>query len=562
MLRPDAPAPPATRANNNTFDPQKRLIRFSREGDYLTSERMEEHILVIGATHSSKSSATMRLLMESAMASGAGVFVHSAKISAAWDAMDAAKRAGCKRIIDYSPGSGERFSWADYEYQDFGDGKGRVDNLMSVFNTMVEVTMRSSGQKESEPFWAYMQSQGMTNLLFIDGEANGSIDVSRILAMWQSIPQGFGDLEDLQRLLSVATLIEAEKKCPPEKRRALALAKNWLVRQMPALSERTRSCVEAMAIGMLDAHARDIMQEAMGGKSTWTPEDLEAGAVVVCGYDVMRYGGIGKLIQVGCKKSIQRFVGRRLARFRGRLRECCPIIIVADEAGFFIDSGDQEYLRTSREGRGGCVWAIQSIPSVVDELGGGAVAENKVKATLGMFQTKIYHYNDCDVTNEQSARWIGQDMQRRPGGSIGTDSRGKVNRGESWSEQPYFLVPPIAFQQALPRGGEAEKWNVRAFVTMAGHKWKCNDGKHWAKIKLFQSCTPGDGFDVGYPWAPIWMFLEKVATARQWAFHRSLREVWSAWRKETSEGKPWEIIRRWWAFWIDDRETLLGGGHE
>lgn len=588
MQRPESSGRGSTPRSNHShkiFDPQQNLIRFSREGDYMTAERMVEHVLVTGAPHSSKSSATMRLLMEAAMSSGAGVFVHAAKFSAVRDAMHAAKRAGCKKIIYFGPGSGQCFNWADYEYRDFGDGKGRVDNLMSVFKSMVEVTMRGAGQKESEPFWQFMNDQGFTNLFFMDGQAKGSIDLSRILEMWQTLPKSFEDLNDPEGVFSLATLIEAEKNCPPEQLRSLRLAKNWLLKQMPGLSERTRSCVEAMAIGMLDIHARDLMQEAMGGKSTWTPEDLEDGAVIVCGWDVLRHGVLGKLIQVGCKKSIQRFINRRLERFQGRMDECRPIIMFADEAQFFIDSGDQEYLRTSREARGGCVWAIQSIPSAVDELGGGSVAENKARATFGMFQTKIYHYNNCDITNEQCARWIGQDMQRRPGGSVGVDPRGQVVRGDNWSEQPYYLIPPIAFQR-LARGGEGEKWNVRAIVTMAGHKWKCNDEKYWAKIKLFQNVDKAKIIWRRWPWAPIWMFSDKAPSARIWLLHVPLTQIWREVRLEfeqecvaslmrtdgVKEGAWWlarmtvrvasAAFKRWWAFWVDDRETLLGGDHE
>jgi hypothetical protein len=574
-----------TGANNNTFDRQKKIVRWSRERDYLTSERAEQHVLIVGATGASKTSATMDLLARGVFEAGFGAFVHSAKISAATDMIKAAKAAGCKRIIYWGPGSGQRFNPWSYEYQDFGDGKGRVDNLMAVFKPLVEVMMRSSGDKESEPFWRYMNDQGFSNLFFVDGEANGSIDLSRILEMWQSLPQKWEHMEEPERFLAVAALIEAEKRCSPDKVRSLRLAKNW-VNQMIGLNDRTRSCVEAMAIGMLDAHAREIMQEAMGGESTWTPEDICDGAVVVCGYDVKRYGTIGKLIQVAAKKSIQRKIERRLAEYAGREVEMRPVIFLGDEIQFFIDSGDLDFLRTSRESRGGCIWSIQSIPSVVSELGGGAPAETLAKAVFGMFQTRIYHYNECDSTNEQCARWIGQDMQRRPGGSVGIDPRGQVNRGENWSEQPYYLVPPIAFLR-LARGGEAEKWNVRAIVTMAGHKWKCNDGKSWAKIKFFQNVDKAKIPKYRWPWAPIWMFLDKVPSARSWSLHvpvsQALKGFWkkhyqyaieehlrkpiiSEWRYTWVCFKglwvvSWNCLKRPFAFWIDDRETLLGGDH-
>jgi hypothetical protein len=152
-----------TGASSHTFDRQKKIVRWSREGDFLSSERIEQHVLTVGATGASKTSATMDTLARGVFEAGFGAFVHTAKISAATDMLKAAKAVGCKRIIYWGPGSGERFNPWSYEYQDFGDGKGRVDNLMAVFKPMVEVMMRSSGDKESEPFWRYMNDQGFSN---------------------------------------------------------------------------------------------------------------------------------------------------------------------------------------------------------------------------------------------------------------------------------------------------------------------------------------------------------------------------------------------------------------
>ena len=224
------------------FNSQQKVIRVSKEGDYITAERFTEHFGVIGATHSAKSSASMRLLMEAAMRMGAGMFIHSAKISAAWDALECAHKAGCKWKIDYGPGTGEKFNWSQYEYRDFGDGKGRADNLMSVFKSLVEVTMRAAGQRESEPFWEFQNAMGFHSLFDIDGIGNGSIDLTRILEYWQSLPQKWEDLNEPERLASLAALAIANEKNIPEQRRSLRLAKNWLTKQMPNLNDRTRSC--------------------------------------------------------------------------------------------------------------------------------------------------------------------------------------------------------------------------------------------------------------------------------------------------------------------------------
>lgn len=580
------------RANQTALYPSQRtIIQFSRQGDRLTSERVEQHVLVVGGTGSSKSTASMDMLTCGAMDAQFGCLILCAKASAADEAWEAAVRTGQeKRVIMFGPGSGQCFNWADYEYQNFGDGKGRVDNLMSVFTAMTEVMLRSSQGKQSEPFWEYLNLQGFRNLFFIDGKANGSIDLSRILKMWQSLPQNFDQLDEPHRRASLRALIEAKRRCNASDLRSFELAETWLTSQMPALSERTRSCIEAMAIGMLDPNARETMYEAMGGKSTWTPKSItEEGRIVIVAYDVKRYGGIGKLIQVACKKSVEMESERRLARYRGKMETCRPVAIIADELQFVLDSGDLDFLRTSREARAGMIGSIQSIPSVISELGGGAQAEVLADAIFGQFQTKVYHQNGCDSTNKKTSGWVGEKLVWTVGESEGTtvtEQGASQSSGYNLSEQLRPLVPTIEFKRSA-RGGEANKYEVRVFVTMEGHFWKCNGGEDWARIKIFQHCEPSKSHVLFWPllggrlraitefwlritaasplryWndlflcdprAPVSMFMDRVPTARIFVRHPPLMKLIPAlWRAQDWDERI-TLIARWWGWWMGKTE--------
>ena len=497
----------------------------------------------------------MDLLSRGVMEAGWGIYSMSAKVSAAEEMYEAALKSGIpeRRIKYWGPGSGECFNWADYEYHGYGTRKGSVDGLMSAFKSAVEVMMRSAGQKASEPFWEFMNDQAFANLFFIDGQANGGISLSRILEILQTLPRTDQDLDEPHRFPSLIALKAAQRNCPPEQRRALKLAEDWMQTQMVGLSERTRSCVEAMAIGMLDGQCRDTMQEAMGGASTWTPEEIgEHGWVVICAYDVKRFGVIGKLINVLGKVAVYKKAERRLQQYRGNMSACRPIAVIADEAQFFMDSvSDLDFLRTSRESRAACFWSIQSIPSVVAELGGGDVARNMVDALGSMFQTKIFNQNDCDVTNKKCAAWIGEETAKSYGQSIGVNGRGESNVSLNWNERMEPLVATTAFQR-LPRGGREFKWEVRAFVMMAGHAWKCNEGRYWAKIKFFQNCEPEKPLKWWQwfrPQVPVSIHFDKVPTARKWSRHIPWRtlalELWS----EKDPQKRKRILERWCWFW-------------
>jgi len=542
------PARSAARAPNN-FSLSQKLLRFGGQKSYLTLGGACENILMVGGMGSAKTTSSFFTSGKSLFEAGCGGLGLGVKYNARNETFQMAREAGRGHdVIMFYPGSGQRFNWIDYESKVHGPGNEIIDNLMDVFVSSTEVISRKIGQGQSEPFWEYSWRQMLKQFLFLDIHANGGVDFIRVLEMCQTLPRSFADLEQPQDFASLKALEAAKKNCPPTQERSMRLAINYMTKEMPALSDRTRACIQQMCSAMLDHHVRDLYQDAFGGQSTWTPDDiLEDGRILICGYDIDRFGAMGQCINSIIKKCVQRAIARRREKFGSNMDRCRPVVFVMDEAPFLVDSQDERFLRVGRENRAISLWAIQSIPSMVMELGGGDAARTQVDALLGHFHTKVMHQNECNVTNDKMADIVAKDLAWRQGININQGPNGP-NQGENWNLQLDYLLPPIAFKQ-LKRGGVNNNWDVRAIVTMPDHRW--SDGKRWQAIKFIQNCEPKKehfALEFFFDYSPASIWRDKVPVARIWVKHvpflQLLRDVWR--RPE----KAYWLIRRWLAFWI------------
>jgi len=554
MTRQEAPqltpARSAAQAKPPTYDLAKRIIRFGGDDAYLTLGDACENILVTGGMGSSKTTSSFSMFGTSFFeTAGCGGFGFGVKYNARMETFAMARNAGRgEDVIMFYPGSGQRFNWIDYESKVHGPGNAIVDNLMDVFVSSTEVISRKMGQSQSEPFWEFSWRQMLKHFLFLDFHANGGIDFLRVLQMCQSLPQNFADLEDWKRFACLVALEKATRNCPASQRRSLQLATDYLTREMPGLSERCRSCIQQMCSAMLDPHVRDLYQDAFGGQSTWTPDDvMDRGKIVIIGYDVERFGLMGQVINCIVKRCAQRAIARRREKFGSDMNPCRPVAFIMDEAPFLVDSHDERFLRVGRENRAINLWAIQTIPSMVDELGSGDVARNRVDGLLAHFHTKVMHQNDCDVTNNKMAEIISKDLWWRMGKNVG-QTPGGATEGHNWNLQVDYVLPPIAFKQ-LKRGGPKFNWDVRAIVTMPGYQWA--DGKWWQAIKFIQNCEPKKerlALQFLFDHAPASIWLDRIPVARIWVKHGSvlqlLRDIWH--RPDKAQWYFW----RWVAFWI------------
>jgi hypothetical protein len=107
------------------------------------------------------------------------------------------------------------------------------------------------------------------------------------------------------------------------------------------------------------------------------------------------------------------------------------VFLWADEAQYFVNSFDGEFLSTCRGSRACVVFLTQSLPTFYAKMG-GPEARDRVHHLLGNFATKIWHNNSCPETNEWASRTIGRSLQQRSNHSTseGTNQNFGMNMGE------------------------------------------------------------------------------------------------------------------------------------
>jgi hypothetical protein len=208
-----------------------------------------------------------------------------------------------------------------------------------------------------------------------------------------------------------------------------------------------------------------------------------------------------------------------------------PVFLWADEAQYFINSYDAEFLSTCRGSRCCTVFLSQSLPTYYAKMG-GENARDRVHHLLGNFATRIWHNNACAESNEWAAKTIGRTLHNRrnysegegrnfntgmnmgegnnwgtssnSGGSVSFGPNGQTTHGASWgsgtssggndshgrnrgsgsstnvshgmSEQMDYTIEPGAFSRVLKTGGPANGNRVSAVWFQAGRSFLASGG--------------------------------------------------------------------------------------
>ena len=115
-------------------------------------------------------------------------------------------------------------------------------------------------------------------------------------------------------------------------------------------------------------------------------------------------------------------------KFRDR-----PVFLWADEAQYFINSYDSDFLSTCRGSRACTVFLSQNLPTYYAKM--GPAERDAATALIGKFNTQVFHLNACPQTNGFASQLIGKAPRRRATYSEGQGTSRNVgmNTGENAS---------------------------------------------------------------------------------------------------------------------------------
>ncbi len=503
------------------------LLRLT-PNDYFTVRDACQGVCVMGGIGSGKTSGTGQALAAAYLTSGMGGIICCAKPEEADLWRGYCQRYGRTASLLNFDGVKHGFNFIAYELA--RQGAAGLNSVIECLMRILEIANAASPNpgRGSEQFWQDTTRQGLRGTIPVIYAAKGTVTISDLLRFFRSAPSSPEEMADpnWQRGNFFCQMFVAarDKLDDATGDRLIDYWRNDFAK----LDAKTRGNIVISLTTALDRFNHGWLKSAFCERTTVVPELCFDGAIILLDMPALTRNEDGIIAQQLFKYMWQRAVLARNAlptRYQTR-----PVFLWADEAQYFINSYDAEFLSTCRGSRACTVFLSQSLPTYYAKIG-GENARDRVHHLLGNFATRIWHSNACAETNEWAARTLGRTLQTRrnysqgessnsnfgmnmgegnnwgtnsssggssssgPGGSSsgsswssgsssgGSDNWGR-NRGtgsgnnQSWghSEQMDYLIEPGAFSQILKTGGPANRNRVSAIWYQAGRTFAASSG--------------------------------------------------------------------------------------
>jgi len=508
------------------FSSDSRLLRLSGSDDYFTVRDFHQNVLALGQSGSGKTSGSGKHLAMPLLRAGMGGLVLCAKPEEAESWRRYCEEAG--RLNSLVIWRGEAPGFNPIAYELVRQGPGGINGVAELVMAIIEMCENASPMpgKASDAFWGQTTRQVLRNSLPIIYAATGGLAFADIRRFASSAPQSAEQMQDPQwqhgSYFYKAFSAAASRLDDATGGRVVSYWRD----EFAALDPKTRGNILISLTTALDRFCHGWLEQAFCGDTLLFPELCFHGAIIVLDMPALTRNEDGIVAQQLYKYMWQRAV---LARngLPPEQRER-SVFLYADEAQYFLNSHDAEFLSTCRGSRCGTIFLSQSLPTFYAKMS-GENARERVHHLLGNFGTRIWHSSACAETNEWAARTLGRVQHYRTsynetqgsssnvgmnlgegsnwgrnwGGSSGSSSSGKGssssassnwggseggsdnwgrNRGtatnqgmsQGYSEQMDHLIEPGAFGRMLKTGGPANGNRVSAVWYQAGRQFKAS----------------------------------------------------------------------------------------
>ena len=374
---------------------------------------------VFGATGAGKTSGTGAAIASAYLRAGMGGLVLSAKPEEVqlWLQYAAANgRSNSVFVFDERQG----FNFITYELARQGmDGIGSVvECLMQVLEAAKRASPEPGGTGDA--FWKDATRQLLHYTIPALYAANGWVSVSSILDFVHAAPTSgtqYDDREGIKENLAFDTLSRARNcpKVPIEQETIDRIIRYWFIKYI-AIPDKTRGNILMSLSAALDRFNHGRLKRAFCQRTTIVPDACFNGTIIIMAMPALTWGMDGIIAQQLFKFMWQRTIESRNGspeQFRQR-----PVFLFADEAQYFVNSYDADFLSTCRSARACIVMMSQNLPTYITKMGKGE--EVAAEALIGKFNTHVFHANACPRTNKFAADLIGRCLQNRENYSSGT----------------------------------------------------------------------------------------------------------------------------------------------
>jgi hypothetical protein len=325
---------------------------------------------IFGAIGSGKTTGSGQALAGAYLRAGMGGLVCCAKPDEVelWQRY-AARHGRSSSVLLFDEKQG--FNFLAYELARQGlDGIGSVTEcLMRVLEAARRTTPSPAGT--GDVFWQDATRQLLRNAIPILYAANGTASISDILDFVHAAPTSPEQLEHpdfKERNPAYQTMLRAATaaKVPLAQHTLDTLVRYWF-NEYTRIPDRTRGNVLISLSTTLSRFNHGRLQQAFCGKTTIMPDLCFNGAIIILAMPALTWQEDGIIGQQLFKYMWQRVVESRNGlpqKFRDR-----PVFLWADEAQYFVNSYDSDFLSTCRGSRACAVFLSQNLPTYYAKMG-------------------------------------------------------------------------------------------------------------------------------------------------------------------------------------------------
>lgn len=433
-------------------------------GDILTIRDCVTGVQIFGASGSGKTSGSLAWLSQAMLRDGWGMLILTTKPGEADQWVRWAEQAGRgSDVVRVRPDGEHHFNFLDYLDQHPDPGASVATNIGDMLMTLAQHSKPKASSTETSTFFAESASQMATQAIHLLRAAGQTLTLPAINRVINGAPNHPLELRDADAEKSVAAglLRQAEKRGSAQLE---SLCDYWLG-QFPNMNERTRGDVISTLTTVLFRFTEQPIANLIAStrRSTFVPELVDQGRVVILDCPVILYQQAGRLFQIAMKHLTQQAILRRPTSDTTR-----PVAIIADEAQNFATHADYIYQATCRDFRGCTIYATQSIDNYKEAVG----SDPAVEALLASLVLKMFHAN-AGRTNEWAEKLIARDWRTMASESLNQrgDHTNHATFGSSMSEQLHPQILQVEFTR-LRNGGSRNGGMVDAIVFQAGRLFR------------------------------------------------------------------------------------------
>lgn len=509
------------------FDLDTPLLQLTPYDDF-TARDAVQGVCVTGATSSGKTSAS-QYLAKSYLQASMGGLVMCAKPEEADLWRQYCSETGRLHSLIVIDGEGHRFNFLTYELA--RQGAAGINSVVECLMRILEIVRTASPNsgRPGDPFWEDTTKQLLRNTILILYLATGTVRIADILQFVRSAPTSPDQMTDpgWQR---GSFFCEAFASAAPSLDDATGerIIAYWQ-RDFAALDPKTRGNIVISLTTALDRFNHGWLRETFCTDTTVVPEMSFHGAIFLLAMPALTRNEDGIIAQQLFKYMWQRAVLNRNAQDPEHRER--PVFLWADEAQYFVNSYDAEFLSTCRGSRCCTVFLSQNLPTYFAKMS-GENSRDRVHQLLGNLGTKIWHNNSCTETNRWASETIGRAIQRRAtysathgssdstsenyGANVGDGTNWGTNRGSgssftynsgngsggSWSAG-------VSYNSGRSSGGSENRGRSRTEGSTQGTNSGTSDGyteqmdyilEPGAFSRILRTGGPPNGFIVSAVW--------------------------------------------------------------